>query len=114
MLIIPESANHRLLQFLIELIQMGKHVEHEHLQYFQTPRLEIEAPEGLQINLDGQPDHGSHFRFELVQDQLAVYLPRALLISRLRIPPMIRNDIKSADGSVPDSPPGVAGSSGLP
>jgi lipid kinase YegS len=74
-LIIPEVQTTELLQFLIELIQMGKHVEHEHLQYFQTPWLEIEAPEGLQINLDGQPDHGSHFRFELVQDQLAVYLP---------------------------------------
>jgi lipid kinase YegS len=45
------------------------------LRYHQVPWLEVEAPDGMQFNLDGEPLHGTSFRFDVLPRQLPVFLP---------------------------------------
>lgn len=45
------------------------------LQYHQVPWLEVEAPDGMQFNLDGEPLCGDSFRFDVLPRQLPVFLP---------------------------------------
>jgi lipid kinase YegS len=45
------------------------------LQYHQVPWLEVEAPDGMQLNLDGEPLRGATFRFDVLPRQLPVFLP---------------------------------------
>ncbi|MCY1558048.1 lipid kinase YegS [compost metagenome] len=43
----------------------------------RLPWLEIEAPEGLDLNLDGEPMEGRQLRFSTRAGALAVHLPIA-------------------------------------
>ena len=43
----------------------------------QVPWLEIEAPEGLQVNTDGEPMFAERYRFELFERQVPLYMPAA-------------------------------------
>ena len=60
---------------LAELKEMTTHFESEHLIYHQTDRLIIDAPNGLQFNLDGEPGEGTHLEFESLPQRLPCYLP---------------------------------------
>ncbi len=60
---------------LAELKEMTTHFESEHLIYHQTDRLTVEAPNGLQFNLDGEPGEGNRLEFELLSRRLPCYLP---------------------------------------
>ncbi|WP_166830729.1 lipid kinase YegS [Thalassoroseus pseudoceratinae] len=62
-------------EVLAELKEMTTHFESEHLIYLQTDRLSVEAPDGLQFNLDGEPGEDKHLEFELLPRRLPCYLP---------------------------------------
>lgn len=62
-------------EVLAELKEMTTNFESEHLIYHQTDRLVVEAPDGLQFNLDGEPGEGNRLEFELLPRRLPCYLP---------------------------------------
>lgn len=41
----------------------------------RAPWVVVEAPEGLHVNLDGEPMSGTRFRFEVQPDRLRIHLP---------------------------------------
>ena len=43
--------------------------------YLRTPWLEVTAPGGLHVNLDGEPIDGTAFRFEAMPRLLPMFLP---------------------------------------
>jgi len=45
-------------------------------QRFRAPWVEVHSDEPLQVNLDGEPASGIHFRFDVVPRALRVLLPR--------------------------------------
>jgi lipid kinase YegS len=47
----------------------------EKLVIARLPRLEVEASDGLQVNLDGEPVLSQHFVFEIEPQSLPFYLP---------------------------------------
>lgn len=42
----------------------------------QVDRLDVEAPDGIQVNVDGEPVFSNSFRFELVGEKLPAILPK--------------------------------------
>ncbi|MEM9875288.1 MAG: lipid kinase YegS [Myxococcota bacterium] len=42
---------------------------------WRTPWVEVDAPEGMHINLDGEPTHATHHRFDLDPGALRLVLP---------------------------------------
>jgi lipid kinase YegS len=43
--------------------------------YRQLPQVTIDAPDGLQLNLDGEPVHGMHFDISVLPERLRMVLP---------------------------------------
>ena len=47
----------------------------EHLRYHRFEWLEIDVPEGMQFNLDGEPRQGTAFRFDVKPRAVPFLLP---------------------------------------
>lgn len=60
---------------LAEIVRSGLEGVGEAAVRFRTPWLEIRAGPSLQVNLDGEPASGDHFRFEVRPRALRVLLP---------------------------------------
>jgi diacylglycerol kinase family enzyme len=81
-LVIPDMPRTHLFGLLADL-RRGTHLEDLHVVYRRVPWLKIEAGEPLQINLDGEPIHGTAFQFQSLPRCLPVYLtPTAPLCER--------------------------------
>jgi len=72
-LVVPEVASERRARTLVALLREGPESAEQVLSV-QTPWLEVDVPDGLQINLDGEPIEGSRFRFELEAGRLRFHL----------------------------------------
>lgn len=74
-LIIPEIAWSEFFELIRDLMHEPTPSEREATLYRQLPWMEVEAPNGLQVNLDGEPMAAEHFRFDLLEAQLLCHLP---------------------------------------
>lgn len=72
-LILPEIASERRARTLVALLREGPAAA-ERVLSVQTPWLEVDVPEGLQVNLDGEPLDGTSFRFEVDEGALRFHL----------------------------------------
>ncbi|MGD8494768.1 MAG: YegS/Rv2252/BmrU family lipid kinase [Gemmatimonadales bacterium] len=70
--IVPEGA---VGATLAEIVRAGLEGVGEAAVRFRTSRLDVRANPSLQVNLDGEPASGDHFRFEVRPRALRVLLP---------------------------------------
>ena len=45
--------------------------------YRRVPWIEVDAPKGLYVNLDGEPTHATHHRFDIEPKRLKLHLPES-------------------------------------
>ncbi len=72
--VIPDLSGAPLWDMLGKLVR-HRAVPQNYATFKQLPWLEIDAPNGLQVNADGEPLTSDHFRFGLHGQQLPVFLP---------------------------------------
>lgn len=63
---------------LMELSNPAK--ENQYVKYFQTPWIETFSEHVAPVNLDGEPYHCKHIRFEVVSGAVLLVLPRDSLV----------------------------------
>lgn len=73
----PEGAR---LDALLALLKDGVAALEERVVRRRLPWLEVSTPEGLHVNLDGEPVEGDSFRFEIEPAALRFHLPRSELL----------------------------------
>jgi len=73
--ILPEIPAEQRLESLKELLTQGLSFVEREVVYRQLPWLEVSAPAGLSLNLDGEPLEGDSFRFELLPKRIHMHLP---------------------------------------
>jgi lipid kinase YegS len=73
--VIPELPLARTLALLGELLAGATPADSEHLIYRQVARLDVEAPGGMRLNLDGEPHAGHTFHFDVLPRRLPFLLP---------------------------------------
>ncbi|MFC7441863.1 diacylglycerol kinase [Laceyella putida] len=73
-LVVPKTNMSDLLQ-LATLAMKGEHVRDSRVVYFQTDQIEVDTPETLKLNLDGE--HGGELmgRFEILPHHLEIFCP---------------------------------------
>ncbi len=75
-MVIPHVTWGEFVALASELLRVESRLGSEHILYRQCSWLEIEAPEGLQVNVDGEPLFSTHFRFEALPRRLRCCLPQ--------------------------------------
>lgn len=73
--IVPEVPWTEFLEVYADLQRLEYEDRPEFIVSRQAARIEIEAPEGLQVNLDGEPHRGKHFEFTIEPRRLCCLLP---------------------------------------
>ena len=73
--LLPEVPAGDLLQVLAGFMGDDREAVREEVIYRRVPWLEIDAPDGLHVNLDGEPIQGTAFRFEAMPALLPFCLP---------------------------------------
>ena len=73
--ILPEPSRDERAGVLRDLIREGKTSLWRRAVTARLPWLELEAPETMQVNLDGEPISGTRLRFEVLPGALRVCLP---------------------------------------
>ena len=58
---------------LLSLLPSGGHIHDSKVEYFQTKKIKIEAPESVLINLDGELGGTAPCTFELLKEHIAVF-----------------------------------------
>lgn len=79
-LLIPEVGWQALFPFIQDMLTLEDPDDPEHAIYRQLAWLEVEAPEGLQINLDGEPMRDTFFRFDLAETRLPTIVANPAMI----------------------------------
>ena len=85
-MLIPDVGWDTLVGLLQDLLIADQPHRLEHCLYRQVPWLEVQAPEGLQINLDGEPIRHTNFRFDLLPRVLPTFLNNNDLLSAAPAP----------------------------
>ncbi|HEY1380996.1 MAG TPA: hypothetical protein VGF55_29620, partial [Gemmataceae bacterium] len=82
-LVIPEVPFDQVLGLLGDLMTGTPPPESEHVRYDRVPWLQVEAPDGMTFNLDGEPLAGQSFRFDALTRQVPFFLrPQVPLAGR--------------------------------
>src|SRR5262249_8894320 len=81
--ILPDVPFDRLMDLLGDLLGDSADAYAEAV-YRRLPWLEVEARGGMQLNLDGEPLRGEHFRFEALPGVVPFHLPPAAPLSQRR------------------------------
>jgi lipid kinase YegS len=74
LLVIPRLPFDAVLGLLGDLL-INPPPDSEHVRYHRLPWVEIDAPDGMTFNLDGEPLSGRSFRFDLLSRRLPFFLP---------------------------------------
>jgi len=73
--IVPEVPWTEFLNAYADLQRIEQEGRSEHIVHGRANRVLIEAPEGLQVNLDGEPHRGERFEFTVEPRRLCCLLP---------------------------------------
>lgn len=73
-LIVPDTPLRNAVRLYDEM-RNGWLAESDLVVYTQSPWFQIEAPGGIQVNLDGESRAGESFRFDLLPKAMPLYLP---------------------------------------
>lgn len=73
--ILPAPAEGEWRTAITGLMSRGRSAVLEAMTRARLPWLEVEAPDGLNVNLDGEPMTGDAFRFEIEPGRLRLMLP---------------------------------------
>lgn len=65
------------MKALSDLMGFGPEGVHTHLVKWQADRVRIQAPDGMQINLDGEPLCSTDIEFKILPGVLHYHLPAA-------------------------------------
>jgi lipid kinase YegS len=82
--VLPEVPKDQHPKAISALMTKGLHAIKDAALYWRVPWVEVEAPKGLYVNLDGEPTHATHHRFDIEPTRCALHLPEStpLLASR--------------------------------
>ena len=81
--VLPDVPEEQHSEAISELMTKGMQAVKDATLYWRVPWVEIEAPKGLYINLDGEPMHASHYRFDIEPNRINLHLPESTsLLSR--------------------------------
>jgi len=75
--ILPDVPEDQQSQAIRELMAHGMQAVKDAVLYWRVPWVEVEAPKGLYVNLDGEPTHATHHRFDIEPKRLALHLPES-------------------------------------
>lgn len=75
--VVPEVPWTEFLTAYADLQRIEQENRSQHIIYGQADRILVEAPEGLQVNLDGEPHRGGRFEFTVEPRRLCCLLPEA-------------------------------------
>ena len=73
--VLPEVPKEQRNEKLGVLVREGMAAVEKEVVRARLPWVEIDAPSGMHINLDGEPIHDTHFRFETRKRWLKFHLP---------------------------------------
>ena len=74
--IVPASSFDQFLALVEDLVNMESTREREQLVTAQIRDVQISAPGGFRINLDGEPQSAEFYRVRVAERKLAFYLPK--------------------------------------
>lgn len=84
-LVVPELPPQRRVATLTAFLQQGREAVAQDVLTLEAPWLEVEVPEGLHLNLDGEPVEGASFRFEVDPGRLRFHVgPRCPSVGTAR------------------------------
>lgn len=75
--VLPDVAEDQQSQAISALMTHGMQAVKDAALYWRVPWIEIEAPKGIYVNLDGEPTHATHHRFEVESQRLKLHLPES-------------------------------------
>lgn len=77
LVVVPTDEKGKLVGVIPELWKLSDPTtQFEKIIYRQLPAMVIEAPEGLHVNIDGEPSEGTRFEFRNIARRLRFHLPR--------------------------------------
>jgi len=81
--ILPDVPEDQQAKAIGALMSKGLQAAKEAALYRRVPWVEVDAPNGLYVNLDGEPTHATHHRFDIDPGRLKLHLPESTeLLSR--------------------------------
>jgi lipid kinase YegS len=75
--VLPDVPEDQQAHAIRELMTKGLEAVKEAALHWRVPWLEIDAPKGLYVNLDGEPTHATKHRFDLQPKRLKLHLPES-------------------------------------
>ena len=75
--VLPDVAEDQQSEAISALMTKGMQAVKDAALYWRVPWVEVEAPKGIYINLDGEPTHATHHRFEIDAGRLELHLPES-------------------------------------
>ena len=75
--VLPDVPEDQQSEAISALMRKGMQAVKDAALYWRVPWFEVEAPKGIYINLDGEPTHATHHRFEIDAGRLKLHLPES-------------------------------------
>jgi diacylglycerol kinase family enzyme len=75
--VLPDVPEDQQSEAISALMRRGMQAVKDAALYWRVPWFEVEAPKGIYINLDGEPTHATHHRFEIDAGRLKLHLPES-------------------------------------
>lgn len=73
--IVPDDEDFSTIHAMMELKNKGLSEDNDTVISTRLPWVQIEAPDGMQFNLDGEPIEATEIRFEVLPQRLRFHLP---------------------------------------
>lgn len=75
--VLPDVPEDQQAEAISKLMTKGMQAVKDAALYWRVPWVEVEAPKGIYVNLDGEPTHATHHRFEIEAQRLKLHLPES-------------------------------------
>ena len=75
--ILPDVPEDQQAKAIGALMTKGLQAAKDAAVYWRVPWVEVDAPKGLYVNLDGEPTHATQHRFDIEPKRLKLHLPES-------------------------------------
>jgi len=82
LMIVPNVPWGQFMGLIGDLLEDPNTVEMEHVIHRSAASIDIEAPSGLHVNVDGEPLYDTQFHFTVNQQQLPLHIPQGAGVLR--------------------------------